>query len=153
MTGHQFLNHRYLHPKSNPNTVDDTLDIFLMMHRELRERDQVATLNLLAAEFKRLDPGPMAVTMADLPLLISRHLLKFGVVRRCVTSMAQNTHHAMTVNAGYVAFVNGCFNAGKYHACDIVNINETNIDFDLASGATSAGRGKRIIGCATNGSF
>jgi hypothetical protein len=41
----------------------------------------------------------------------------------------------MTVKAGYVAFVNEGVKAGKYPACNIVNIDETNINFDLSSGA------------------
>jgi hypothetical protein len=66
--------------------------------------------------------------------------------------VAQNTRHDMTVKAGYVAFVNEGVKAGKYRACDIVNIDETNIDFDLVSGATLAGRSDRTVACATNGS-
>jgi hypothetical protein len=58
----------------------------------------------------------------------------------------------MNVKAVCVAFVKEGVKAGKYHACDTVNIDETNIIFDLASGATGDGSGKRTIGCATTGS-
>jgi hypothetical protein len=34
----------------------------------------------------------------------------------------------------------------------ILSIDETDIDFDLASGATLDGRGDRTIGCTTTGS-
>jgi hypothetical protein len=34
----------------------------------------------------------------------------------------------------------------------VVNIGDTNVDFDLASGTTFAGRGKQTSGCATTGS-
>jgi hypothetical protein len=43
-------------------------------------------------------------------------------------------------------------NIGNYKACDVVNIDDTNVGFDLASGTTLAGRGKRTIGCANTGS-
>jgi hypothetical protein len=48
--------------------------------------------------------------------------------------------------------VNEGVKAGKYCACNIVNIDKTNIDFDLVSGATLAGRGDRTVACATTGS-
>jgi hypothetical protein len=83
-----------------------------------------------------LDPGDRTVTMPALRRRINRHLIKFGVVRRCVTRVAQNTRHDMTFKAGYVAFVNEGIKAGKYRACDVVNIDEMNINFDLVSGAT-----------------
>jgi hypothetical protein len=40
---------------------------------------------------------------------------------------------------------------GSYEACDVVNINETNVDFDLASRTALAGSGERILGCAPTG--
>jgi hypothetical protein len=142
---HQFLNHKSLHPGRKPKTVDDTLGIIVNTYRDLCERDRVVTLNLLAAELKRLDPGSRTVTMPARRPRINRHIIKFGFVRRRVTRVAQKTRHDMTVKAGYVAFVNEGLKAGKYRACDIVNIDEINIDFDLVSGATLAGRGKHTI--------
>jgi hypothetical protein len=146
------ITYRSLHPGRKPKTIDSTLGIILKMYRDLRGRDWVVTLNLLDAELNRLDPGARTMTMAAIHLQINCHLLKFGVVRRCVTHVAQNTHHDMTVKAGYVAFANEGVKAGKYRACDIVNIDKTNIDLDLASGATLTGRGERTIGCTTTGS-
>jgi hypothetical protein len=122
------------------------------MYHDLRECDQVVTLIFLAAELNRLDPGARNVTMADLHGWINHHLLKFGVVRGRVTRVAQKNHHDMTVKAGYGAFMNEGVNAGKYRACNIINIDETNINFDLFSGATLYRRGERIIGCATTDS-
>jgi hypothetical protein len=53
---HQLLNHRSLHPGRKPKTIDDTLGIVLKMYRDLREKDRVATLSLLAVELNCLDP-------------------------------------------------------------------------------------------------
>jgi hypothetical protein len=116
------------------------------MYRDLRERDRVVTLNFLAAELNRLDPGARTVTMSTFRRWINRHLIKFAIFRRRVISVAQNTLHDMTVKAGYIAFVNEGVKAGKYRAFDIVNIDETNIDFDLASGEPLAGCGEHTIG-------
>jgi hypothetical protein len=83
---------------------------------------------------------------------IFRHLRKYGVVRRCVTRLAQNTRYDEGVKAGYVAFVNAGLKAGKYNASDIVSIEKMNVDFYLVSRSTLDGRGEKTIGCATMGS-
>jgi hypothetical protein len=51
-----------------------------------------------------------------------------------------------------VYYVNHSIKIGNYKACDVVNIDETNVDFDLASRTTLADRGKRKIGFVTTGS-
>jgi hypothetical protein len=93
MSRHQFLNRRSLHPGRKSKTIDGTLGIFFKMYRDLREQDRVITLNLLATELNRLEPGARNVTMPDIHRRINRHLIKFGVVRQCVTHVAQNTRH------------------------------------------------------------
>jgi hypothetical protein len=45
--------------------------------------------------------------------------------------VAQNTIYDEGVKDGYVAFVNAGLKVGKYKASDIVNIDETNVDFDF----------------------
>jgi hypothetical protein len=51
-----------------------------------------------------------------------------------------------------VFYVDHTIKIGNYKAYDVVKINETNVDFDLASGTTLAGHGERTSGCATTGS-
>jgi hypothetical protein len=65
--------------------------------------------------------------------------------------VTQNTRYNEGIKAGYVAFVNAGLKDGKYNASDIVNIDETNVDFELISGTSLAGRVERTIGCATTG--
>jgi hypothetical protein len=65
--------------------------------------------------------------------------------------VAQITRYEKGVKAGYVAFVNAGLKLGKYKAIGIVNIDETNIDFDLVSGTTLAGCVEKKSGCATMG--
>jgi hypothetical protein len=65
--------------------------------------------------------------------------------------VVQNTRYDEGVKSGYVAFVNAGLKAVKYKAGDIVNIDETIVDFDLVSGSSLVGRGERTIGCATTG--
>jgi hypothetical protein len=99
-----------------------------------------------------MESGSKDPSLSAIHHQIYRHLRKYGVFRRRVTRVAQNTRYDEGVKAGYVAFINAGLTAGKYKASDIVNIHETNVDFDLVSGSTLAGRGEKTIGCATTGS-
>jgi hypothetical protein len=69
-----------------------------------------------------------------------------------VTHVAQNTRYEQSFIQGWVFFVNHYTKIGNYKACDVVNIDDTNVNFDLASGATLSGRGEQTIGRATTGS-
>jgi hypothetical protein len=65
--------------------------------------------------------------------------------------VAQNTIYEEGIKVGYVAFVNAGLKVGKYKASDIVNIDETDVDFDLVSGSTLAVYGEKKSWCATTG--
>jgi hypothetical protein len=123
------------------------------MYRELRGRDRIVTLNLLAAELKRLNRSVQCLSLGAIRCHIWRHIKKYGVVRRCVTHVSQNTRYEQSVIQGWVSYVNHSIKIGNYNACDVANIDETNVDFDLASGTTLAGHGNRTSGCVTTGSF
>ena len=66
--------------------------------------------------------------------------------------MAQNTRYKQSVIDDFVTYVNNQTAAGQYDASRIVNIDETNIYFDLAGGSTLAGRGSRTVSVRTTGS-
>jgi hypothetical protein len=69
-----------------------------------------------------------------------------------VIHVAQNTRYEQIAIQGWVSYVNRKIKIGNHNACDVFNIDETNIDFDLASRTTLAGRDEGTIGCATTGS-
>jgi hypothetical protein len=78
-------------------------------------------------------------------------LCKYGVARHHVTHVAQNARYDEGIKDGYIAFVNAGLKAGKYKDSDIVNIDETNVDFNLVFGSTLTGRGEKTSGCVTTG--
>jgi hypothetical protein len=80
------------------------------------------------------------LSLAAIGHQINRHLRKYGVIHHCVTHVAQNTRYDEGVNAGNVALVNAGLKLGKYKVSHIVNIGETNVDFDLVSGTILAGQ-------------
>jgi hypothetical protein len=69
-TRHSFLSRQTMHHGRAPWTEKDTLQKILTMYQDLRDRDQIVTLNLLAAELKRLDR--------------SVQCLYLGTIRRCI---------------------------------------------------------------------
>jgi hypothetical protein len=93
-----------------------------------------------------MDSGVKDLSLTSIYHRIYRHLRKYGVIRRRVIRVAQNKIYDEGSKAGYVAFVNAGLEAGKYKTSDIVNIDENNVDFDLVSGTTLAGRGERTSG-------
>jgi hypothetical protein len=122
------------------------------MYRELRDRDRIITLNLISAELKRLDRSVQGISLGAIRRHIWRHINKHGVVQRRVTHVDQNTRYDQSVIQGWVSYVDRSIKIGNYKACDVVNIDETNVNLDIASGTTLAGSGERTIGCATTGS-
>jgi hypothetical protein len=80
-----------IHQGRVPWTEKDTLHKILTMYRELRDRDQTVTLNLLAAELKRLDRSVQGLSLGAIQRRIWRHVKKHGGVRRRVTHVAQNS--------------------------------------------------------------
>jgi hypothetical protein len=57
----------------------------------------------------------------------------------------------LTVNQQYVQYINEQIKIGRYRPQDIVIIDETNFDFDQASGETLADQGDKNIGCDVTG--
>jgi transposase-like protein len=151
-TRHSFLSQQKMHKGRAPWTEKDTLQKILTMYCELRDRDRIVTLNILAAEMKRLDRSVQGLSLAAIWRRLLRHIKKHGVVRRSVTHMAQNTRYEQSVIQGWVSYVNHSIKIGNYKACDVINIDETNVYFDLASETMLTGRGERTIGRATTGS-
>jgi hypothetical protein len=59
-----------------------------------------------------------------------------------VTHVAHNTRYEQIVIQGWVSYVNRSIKIGNYKGSDLVNIDETNVDFDLASKTKLAGCGE-----------
>jgi hypothetical protein len=139
---HPFLSRQMMHQGRAPWTEKDKLQKILTMYWELRNRDRIFTLNILAAELKRLDRSVQGLSLGVICRCIWRHIKKHGIVRCRVTRVSQNTRYEQSDVQGWVSCVNHSIKIGNYKACDMVNIDETNVNFDLASGTTLAGHGK-----------
>jgi hypothetical protein len=149
---HSFLSRQTMNQGRAPCTDNDTLQKILKMNRELRYRDQIFTWNLLVAELKILHRYVQCLSLGAIRRRIWRHIKEHGLVRRHVKHVAKTTQYEKFFIQGWVSYVNHSIKIGNYKACDVVKIDETNVDFDLASGTMLDGRGEWMIGCATTGS-
>ena len=68
------------------------------------------------------------------------------------TSMAQNTRHAEEIAVDFVNAVNQHIKIMKISPHLVVNIDETNVDFDMPSSSTLSRRGERTVTVHGNGS-
>jgi hypothetical protein len=152
MTWHSYLSMQTMHQGRAPWTEKESLHKILTMYRELRDRNRIVTLNILAAELKRLDRSVQGLPLAAIQRHIWHHIKKHGIVWGRVTHVAQNTRYEQSVMQGWVFYANHTIKIGNYKACGMVNIDETKVDFDRASGMTLAVHGERTSGCATTGS-
>jgi len=73
------------------------------------------------------------------------------VTHRCITHKAQNIRYHQPVINDFVTYVQRQIVAGKYDANVILNVDETNIDFDETSGKTLEGIGTRSVDGKING--
>jgi hypothetical protein len=139
---HSYLNRQTIHQGRAPWIESISLHKILIMYRELRDRDRIVTLNILAAELKRLDRSVQGMYLADIQCHIWCHTKTHGVVWCRVTHVAQNTRYEQSIIQGWVYYVNQSIKIVNYKACYVVNIDVTNVNFDLASQMTLDGHGE-----------
>jgi hypothetical protein len=100
-TMHQsFLNMQTMQQGRAPWTEKGTLHKMLKMYRELRYRDRIVTLNLLAAELKILDRFVQGLSLAATWRRIWHHTKNHVFFRRRVTHAAQNTRYEQSIIQG-----------------------------------------------------
>ena len=67
--------------------------------------------------------------------ILSKHvaywLVSVGIVQHCVTHVAQNTWHCEITIQDFTNYINSQLVLGQYRQDCVVNIDETNIFFDM----------------------
>jgi len=109
----------------------------------------VVSVNMLIAELCHHDSKYMSLSLQLLGKQIVRYLEEQSIIYHCVTHVAQNHHYNAAVIADWMGYINKQIVSGKYWASTIVNIDETNIDFDLM---TLANQGEWMVSIHSNGS-
>ena len=103
-------------------------------------------------ELKRLDPLLVDADTKVLSKRLYRWLRSEGIVQRCVTHVAQNKRYEASVIDEFVVYVNEQIVSGNFGPLEIVNIDETNIEFDMIGSITLADQGSRTVSLRSTGS-
>ena len=83
---------------------------------------------------------------------IARFVTSEGFVHRRATHVAQNTRYSEHIISDFVMSVNEQIKMSGYHPKSVVNIDETNVYFDMPATKTLAVRGSRTVSVVGTGS-
>jgi hypothetical protein len=145
----QVLMKKIAHPGRSPKSAAD-FEGWRTLFDQLRLQDRACTTRMLSVELKR-QPGNENVSLKALEKRIKRWLARKDSVIRRVTRVVQNTRLDQETIQDFVSYVNNQTAAFEFPAGNIVNIDETNINFDMFGSKTLATRGERTIGLRTTG--
>ena len=124
----------------HPEVFDDLMKYF----EGLREQHRVVSVNMLCAEYKRLS-NELSSDNQKIRQRIYRWMEREGIVDRKITHQAQNTRHCDTQMADFVSYINERVEMLGIPWENVVNGDETNIDFSLDSSRTLNKRGSRTV--------
>ena len=134
-----------------PQKDADKYDELKSYYENIRNMDRVVTVGILCFELKRLKPT-LEIELRILRKRIYRWLSSEHIVQRQVTHVAQNTQYNLSVMEQFVAYVNEQIQTGGFSADSVVNIDETNIEFDMTGSVTLANQGSRTVSLRSSGS-
>jgi DDE superfamily endonuclease/Transposase len=134
-----------------PRKDSDKYDELKAYFENIRSMDRVVTVGMLCFELKRLKPT-LDIDLRILRKRIYRWLSSEHIVQRRVTHVAQNTRYDSSVIEQFVTFVNGQIATGSFSPDSVVNIDETNIEFDMTGSVTLANQGSRTVSLRSSGS-
>lgn len=137
--------------KGRPRRDADKYGELKEYYMRLRSMDRVVTVRMLCFELKRMNPD-MDIDAKVLRKRIYRWLNAEHIVQRRVTHVAQNTRYNVETINDFVHYINDQIVTGGFDADQIVNIDETNIEFDMVGSITLANRGTRTVSIRSSGS-
>ena len=104
---------------------------------------------MLTVKLKKISEAP--VSLLVLSMHISCWLTSVHIVHWHITNIAQNTCHCEITMQDFATYINSQLSQGQYSQQCVVNIDETNINFDMESGLTLATKGERTVSLKTTG--
>ena len=104
------------------------------MFDTLRAPGHIVSVMMHIVELKRITGTP--VSLHVLSMCVACWLISVGIVQCCVTHVAQNTWYCEIAMQDYTNYINSQLVLGQYRQDCVVNIDETNISFDMDGGLT-----------------
>ena len=129
---------------------DEVYSKLRKFYDDTRNNGRVVTVNMLCYEMKRITGSESRISI--LRHRVRRWLGREQIVQRRVTHIAQNTRHDVSKMEGFVKYVNEQIVCGRFLKANVVNIDETNIYFDMVGKITLADRGQKTVSVSSTGS-
>jgi hypothetical protein len=133
------------HHGHTPSTAAELLDQMMPYLEELCQRGIPLSAQILAIEMLCLDPEMLELGLEVIRQRILRFLRKHHMTHHVVTHKAQNIRFHEHIMNDWVTYINRQIVAGKYEDACIINIDETNIDFDPSPSRTLCKIGDRTV--------
>ena len=126
------LNEQQKHKHTGPTkkNLPEHFDHLKHYFEQLCEDRCVVSVNMLIAELCHHDSKYMSLSLQLLGKQIVRYLEEQSIIYHHVTHVAQNHQYNTAVITDWMGYINEQIVSGRYWASNIMNIEETNIDFD-----------------------
>jgi hypothetical protein len=120
-----------------------------LMFDTLRNAGWHVSVMMLTVEFKRISVTP--VSLLVLSKCVSCWLASVYIVHHHITNIAQNTHHCEVTMQDFVAYINSQLSQCQYSQQCVMNIDKTNIFYDMESGLTLVNKGGKTVSLKKTG--
>jgi hypothetical protein len=126
-----------------PKALEEHLVNFV---KERRSRDLKVSVRMLIIEWKRKDPVSVGhIKSESLRLRVNRIIKRNNIGWRRTTHQAQNTRHSQAVCDDFVSYIKEKMRMLDIDASNVVNFDETNVHFSIATKKTLNVRGARTV--------
>ena len=105
---------------------------------------RVVTVNMLCAEYKKLS-GEEDISNGIVRHRIYRWMAREGICNQQITHQAQNTHHCEIQMKNFVEYINFQIQNLNIKEDNVVNCDETNVDFSIDSSKTLNWKGHQTV--------
>ena len=121
------------------------------MFDTLRAPGHIVSVMILTVILKRITGAP--VSLHVLNKHVACWLVSDGIVQRHVTHVAQNTQHGEIAMQDSTKYINSQLVLGQYRQDCVVNIDETNIFFDMEGELTLVEKEDKTMALKTKGTL
>jgi hypothetical protein len=120
-----------IHNKGHASSIPhDQVLHMLQFYEQLHECGIPVSSQVLARELQRISPQLNNADVAALCRQVLRIMKKNNVTHYCITHEAQNIHYEQHIIDDFIFYVNWQIVMGKYSSDVIINMDETNVNFD-----------------------
>jgi transposase-like protein len=138
--------------KGRPAKNAASFDSLRSFIHQLESQDRSITVGMICRELKRIDSSEASTDMAVIRQRVYRFLQNEKFVQRRATHVAQNTRYDQDQISQFVEYVTEEIQRLGIGPDCVVNIDETNVDFDMTGNVTLARKGSRTVSIRSTGS-